>query len=382
MLNDIEKRWMIGAAALGYKPWSESNLIKNWFMQCPMDEVTEGVNSYLNKDYDPEVMLAKLKYEESVDYKALDDACDAADRIRVGTGTAQDAATIRSLSNINIYNNMPKIDKVSDIMQQQLDVEYVDSGIYWLNRIVGHNGFQKGREYVFCSRAKGGKSVVLQNIAHWISCVNPTYKVIYISLENNVYDFQQREKSINQSQGPNSPYKAASYDFCYEPKLTISKIKAISKDYDIIIVDYLARIIPEKDYKNTYEMYGDYADELHYLAADNNKIVITAAQLSRAALSVYKNKEQTFVQNFLDIDQDCIADSMSIIRNADCVITTTVYFDNDNKTKYQLFNNIACRFMTDSDGSFIKYLHKYMDLPLTLSLGPSDKYGEELIHVN
>ena len=66
-------------------------------------------------------------------------------------------------------------------------------------------------------------------------------------------------------------------------------------------------------------------------------------------MSAFKNTKQNFEDNFLDIDQDAIADSISIIRNADSVITTI------KRNDAQYFNNIASRIFTKYQTSFVYY---------------------------
>ena len=62
--------------------------------------------------------------------------------------------------------------------------------------------------------------------------------------------------------------------FLYDPKLKVDDIRQISKNYDIIIIDYLGRLNDSTEYKTTYEALGAITDKLHYIASENNKLVI------------------------------------------------------------------------------------------------------------
>lgn len=342
MLTQQEKDYIIGAYYMRDPNFVNDSFVENIAKQANRAELQDCIAFYIANPNMSQSCLVSVAYERNIDNKKLDTIRDATLNIQCGVGTSADIAALSSVG-LNINNDNFNVQSMDTIMSNVYTTTYIPTGLYWLDRLVGINGFENGREYVFASRAKGGKSIVLQNIASTLANNNPNKKILYITLENSERDVQTRQNQITVLLN-NNMY------MLYAEKLTIENIKSISKEYDVIIVDYLARITPSKEYNGTYEMFGDFVDQLHYLAVHDDKLIITAAQLSRAALTVFKNKSQNYIENFLDIDQDAIADSMSIIRNADCVITTTMWDDS------QLFNIIASRMNTLEDSVKIEYI--------------------------
>ena len=213
------------------------------------------------------------------------------------------------------------------------------SGNSYLDNVIGVDGFEEGRSYIFASRAKGGKSLFLQNLAQMFP-LNTTEKVLYLSLENSEFDIINRKRKMQNRGGI---YK--SYDVLYNPKIDIETIREFAKQYKIIIVDYLARINPPKNLEKegNYIVYGWLADQLHYIAEETKSIIITACQLNRSALSVFKNitDKSEWTDAFIEIDQDSLSDSMGIVRNSDSV--SVVWFKD-----YEFhIHNIASRVQTN-----------------------------------
>ena len=364
-LNYNEQQYLIGAYLQNDPNIDKDNkLITNLLNSTNFGMYPECINFYNEHRDNEEYYLSKYRFETEINEKRLNTLSDVINNFYCGHATKKDNDFLQDAQNLNVLNNEYQAIDFQTLINTNYNISYIKSGIYNLNPILGLDGFENGRLYVFASMAKGGKSIVLQNLATTISLANPEKTIIYISLENTYSDIQQRQLQINdfsRLQNPRNNLK-----FLYDPKLKVDDIRQISKNYDVIIIDYLGRLNDSTEYKTTYEALGTITDKLHYIASENNKLVITAAQLSRAAMSAFKNTKQNFEDNFLDIDQDAIADSISIIRNADSVITTI------KRNDAQYFNNIASRIFTKYQTSFVYYK---INTPNTLQLDSTKKGG-------
>ena len=72
-------------------------------------------------------------------------------------------------------------------------------------------------------------------------------------------------------------------------------------------------------------------------------------------MSKFRDDKKNERENFLTLDQDDIADSLNIIRNADTVIITKRSKDGAE----QYFNNIACRTNNRKNSCSILYSTTY-----------------------
>ena len=247
---------------------------------------------------------------------------------------------------------------VSELEKKVKAPNKIISGNPYLDNVIGIDGFEEGRSYIFASRAKGGKSLFLQNLAQMFA-LNTTESILYLSLENSEYDIVDRKRKMQNRQ---SIYK--DYDVVYNPKANIEYISELAKKNKIIIVDYLARINPPKELEKegNYIVYGWLADQLHYIAEENKCIIITASQLNRSALSTFKDiKDKTnkseWTDAFMEIDQDSLSDSMGIVRNSDSI--SIVWFK-DNEFH---IHNVASRIQTKYEYVFCDtYNHNTIEI--------------------
>lgn len=266
-----------------------------------------------------------------------------------------------ALNEVNqYYNRNIKIISIDDLINEIHLKKVIPSRNPFLNQTIGTDGFEKGRSYVFASQAKGGKSLFLQNLAQNFD----NQKVLYISLENDLCDIYSRSLQMRNS----LTVKYNTYDIIYNPQITLEDIKTYCKTYDVVIIDYLARIIPPKELEkeSLYTIYGDIADKLHYIANETDTVIITACQLNRSALSVFKgeiNSQKDWEEAFLSIDQDSLSDSMGIVRNSDSV--STIWFKNGS----YIVHNIASRVSTKEEACecfiFIDYKNKKETIEMT-----------------
>ena len=234
---------------------------------------------------------------------------------------------------------------ISELEKRVKAPNKVASGNPYLDNVIGIDGFEEGRSYIFASRAKGGKSLFLQNLAQMFA-LNTNDEILYLSLENSEYEIVDRKKKMQNR----TNYK--DYNVIYNPKANIEYITELAKKYKIIIIDYLARITPPKELEKegNYIVYGWLADQLHYIAEENKAIIITACQLNRSAIAPFKGvkDKNEWTDAFMEIDQDSLSDSMGIVRNSDSV--SIVWFKD-----YEFHvHNVASRIQT-------KYEYIYCD---------------------
>lgn len=353
MLNYQEERLVLGGIL--YRDWrfkEETKLSKDIMKKYSFDDWDSSMSDFYRLTETEKNELKKVwddanKFEEEKIRKIIDEF----DFVMNKTATYDNYKRISTLAMELSEVNTPQVYSVDSIIKQ-----YKNETIYKCNRpyledVVGEHGFHNERLYVFASMAKGGKSIVLQNLAWSLAVYNQDKKVLFLSLENNENDIAYR--FINGFMGKVS--QTTNLDIIYNPKASLTDIRRLSNNYDIIIVDYLARIVPEKRYESNYDMFGDFTDALHKIAADKKKLVITACQLSRSAMSKFRDDKKNERENFLTLDQDDIADSLNIIRNADTVIITKRSKDGAE----QYFNNIACRTNNIKNSCSILYSTTY-----------------------
>lgn len=257
-----------------------------------------------------------------------------------------------ALDEINEYYKPVLIPKtIEEIELNDKQPTVFSSGCDFIDNVIGINGFETKRSYIFASKAKGKKSIFLQNLALLLKNANPAASVLYLSLENNEHDILIRHKAMLPTV---IPANFVSPHYLYSGKCTLEDISNLSKKYKILIVDYLARITPPKELEReeNYKVFGELADRLHYIAEENDCVIITAAQLNRSSLQSFKKDTTNFEECFLEIDQDNLADSMGILRNSDSV---SIIWPHDNKI---YLHNIATRIITDKNASYIDFIKK------------------------
>lgn len=247
---------------------------------------------------------------------------------------------------------------LDDVINNDVNPILYSTNCPYIDSVIGVDGFEEGRLYVLASKAKGGKSIWLQNLANYLKSSNPNTSILYLSLENSYHDIASRAKLM--------ATKQSNYDVLYNHKITINDIDNLAKNYKIIILDYLGRITPDKSQEkdSLYQIYGDFTDKLHFIADKHKSVIITACQLNRSAISVFKDNDD-FVESFLKIDQDSLSDSMGIIRNADSV---SVIWLHENSF---YIHNVASRIQTIHEASVIeaKVLNKKPTIQIERNIG-------------
>lgn len=345
MLNEMMKNFAVGGFLFG-----DQNL-QSKFVEGLYKQTDSATFEDCRYTYNTAVQNgAYSSYLDQVNYEAdLNDTAINAIENEIVQGKTGGGFNVNNMLKAaqNIYKKPIKAPtNINILMSNYIPRPILSSGNVLLDSILGtKNGIEAGRVYVFASKGKGGKSLVLQNYATYFS---NNYKVLYISLENDEADISKRQQLIG----------SASFDVIYDTDITISNINEYSTDYDIIFVDYIARIKPEKKYESMYEQYGDFVNQLHNIASTSGKTFITAAQLTRAALSNITNNE-SWENDFMNIDQDALAGSMEIVRNADAIIITMKHDDK------QYFHNIASRTNIDYEGIWLNYYKVSQNSPNT-----------------
>lgn len=354
MISEYERQYFVGAYISNDIDY-QSEYVKSLVKLTKCEEFSLCLYNYNSADKNvAETMKKRMLLEKQLNNISVNTIYNESTNLLNGDITTASIGLIQS-SLDNLYRPTIKALSISELQAlTQPRNKFLINSTY-LNTLMGTvQGIDEGRLYIFASKGKGGKSIVLQNLAQRLQDSSPNSKILYLSLENDADDIIKRGTEMALFYVDKDSHRIHNdYDVIYNPKATLSDISEYSKDYDIIIIDYLARIVPEKKYETTYEQYGDYTDYLHYLASDNNKIIITAAQLSRNALSVMRNASDNWEEQFKSIDQDSMADSMNIIRNADMVIITMKHEDK------QYFHTIASRTRTDIDGCYLMYNIKW-----------------------
>lgn len=351
MLSDLEKQFIVGGYLLGDPNFVNSVLAKNIASTMDVSEYTACINLYYQDNLNASHYINLLNIAESTNMDVVYKASDAATRFMCGMATPQDAADIQNLASVDLYKKTYEAIDIPSLLTKTYNVKrYITKSI--LDELVGVSGFENQRLYVFAGYEKSGKSLTLLNLAKELA-FNNVAKILYLSLENSEYDTQQRLQKM-------TPYTQGDLKILCLDKAGCSDIQEISKDYDIVVIDYLTRIRPSKDQmeKSKYDLLGDYCDFLHQLAIKENKLIITAAQLTRDAKAQCLSDKNSWAEGFLGIDTSFIADSINISRNADVVIAAIKHTGVDLLDR-QYFHNIASRVDYNIEAAKFEFSTKY-----------------------
>jgi len=186
----------------------------------------------------------------------------------------------------------------------------ISTGFDGLDRYL-HGGFYKGGKMLACimGQAGLGKSLFLSNIA--VNCLKEDLNVVVISLEmsENVYatrfDAHISDSNINKLKDNSKSVIAKINEFYnnhpnanlfikeYPPRtirvsdiqIYLDNLKAAGNKFDIIIIDYLNLVLPNKSRDNMYQDIMDVAEKLRALSYIYEVPVVTATQANSEGMN-------------------------------------------------------------------------------------------------
>lgn len=196
--------------------------------------------------------------------------------------------------------------------QRLLDsAEYISTGWAWLDKMLGGGWMKFGRAlYMFCGITNVGKSIFLGNIA--VNALKQGKKVVLITLEMSEDIYGKRiDSQITQiplsALGENTSQIAAGVkEFAAanpEAKLMVKEFppssitvrqidaylqKLVRKGIkiDLIVLDYLNLVAPQKTSGSSYDDIKKIAEQLRALTYKYAASVVSATQLNRSAYGV------------------------------------------------------------------------------------------------
>lgn len=360
MLTILTKKKLVGGFLSGDEAFNTQLVLSL------MSEFSNEIYPECISLYDPEQkpgLLKELEFETKFTKSFQDRYFEIAQNMTLNSEITLDLAVeardcadkiIDTISN----NSGPK--SFMNIRTSREDTEIIKSGLSLVDDVVGPSGFEVGRSYVFSAYLKDGKSTTLRNIALQLAVHNPDKKVLLLSLEDSDTDFNASlDDGFDVKYFEDTLSKNDNFAFEYNPSVNTEYVNQLAKKYNIIVLDYLSNMAPIKSYTNNYDKLGDFAMTLHTIAKKNKILLITAAQLSKNSLGLFREKDE--IDAFKDLDASDLADSQGIARNSDAIIIIKksktmngVYFsnvagrraskirwciiENDKTFKYQLTN--------------------------------------------
>ena len=237
MISEMDKRAICGAYLMR-RPWTENNnKIGQYIRSMEFSNYPDCIQEYNNNSSQPgydEYLKNLLDYETLISEKSQNRIWDAATEINAGVATEETFnIIINEATNIKENINSGKRYSMQELLSLDLNKTIYKTGLKCFDDIVGEGGFHNERLYVFASKGKGGKSIVLQNLALRLAISSTKSKVLYLSLENNEQDIGSRFLTGFMPQ----VNCVENLTIIYDPKTTISKVKELSKEFDISVLD-------------------------------------------------------------------------------------------------------------------------------------------------
>jgi replicative DNA helicase len=204
-----------------------------------------------------------------------------------------------------------------------------------------------------------GKSLFLNNLA--VNMTKDGLNILYLSLEMDALDISKRidrillglndedyfnnmelvEKKTQEFKKEN-PKHGKLFIRGYTPRsVTSSHIRSLLEAYklnevpiDVVLVDYLTLMRPNKDRgrdDNMYQRGKDIAEELEAIAKDEKCLIFTALQVKGEAYGKHKQ------------GAELVAESLAIPQVIDTVINMVEALDEENEEKYFIINSEKVR---------------------------------------
>lgn len=256
--------------------------------------------------------------------------------------------------NLSSNNFIGVLDEI--IQEERNPSSKVKTGLQYMNCLLG-GGFEKGRLYLACGMAKGGKSAFLLQSAIWAKQYNtfttkdPNRKpvIVYLSMENTNKETIQRiwnycfgddseMKNYNKNDAaamlekagiftPNNPelpelqlwYRSNRSINANDIAAMLDDLEKNDKECVFLIVDYLARMKAVEYNKEQRLELSNITNDLKTLAADYDIPILSAHQLNREAFKTFEVaenfEEKIKASNSLGVSQ--IGDSIDVVRNCD-----------------------------------------------------------------
>ena len=354
MLSELTKKKLIGGYLSGDADF-DTQLVHSLLDETDGNMYPECLSLYNSNEKVPllEQMFFESKYTKSFQDRYLEIAQNL---VLNNSITLSDAVEARECAEhvIDVITSEKGPKSFMAIRKETSQPEIIKSGLDYVDDVVGPSGFEVGRSYVFAAYLKDGKSTTLRNIALNLAINNPDKKVVLLSLEDD-------EKDFNASLNDGFNYKLFeekftannNFSFEYNPNVTTEYVNQLAKNFDIIVLDYLSNMASLKSYTNTYDKLGDFAMTLHTIAKKNNILLITAAQLSKTSIGLFREKDE--IDAFKDLDASDLADSQGIARNSDAVII----IKKSKTVNGMYFSNVAGRRASKIRWCIIENLKDY-----------------------
>lgn len=239
------------------------------------------------------------------------------------------------------FNYFDSIDVHCNELVRQ--VETVSTGWMWLDEMLGGGFLKDGRQLImFGGRSNVGKSIFLGNIA--LNVIKQNKKALIISLEMPEFMYAKRFTSqltkipLNDLHKKTPELKTTVLDFKkinlnsslfikeFPPRSVtvshintyINKLKQKGHTFDVIVVDYINLIKPNKFSNGSYEEMKIIAEQLRATSYLFNAPVVTATQYNRKAYGEGKP------------EMDATSESMGVVHTVDTQIS--IWATEEDKT--------------------------------------------------
>ena len=368
-----------------------SNQLKYKSLDENASELSELLGSFQAEDYDDmDTMISEIESKISVMNKEMKSARES----------INDTKKDMNLSSSSFINTLDRI-----IQEERNPASKVKTGIQYLNSML-NGGFAKGRLYLACGMAKGGKSAFLLECALWAKRYNSfitkdpekTPVIVYLSMENTneetvgrIWNYcfgdESELKTFDKAEAaamlekagiftPNNP-KLPELQLWYRSNRSINAadiagmlddLEKQGKECVFLIVDYLARMKAVEFNKEQRLELSNVTNDLKTLANDYDIPVLSAHQLNREAFRQCELaetfEEKIKASNTLGVSQ--IGDSIDVVRNCDVAfivnrIQNVMIGENENDPiidRYLFIKLIASRMKMPKITSF---QHRFKD---------------------
>jgi hypothetical protein len=345
-----------------------------------------------------------LKYKEN-NYDTIEEIAN--DFTNVISNTYQNIKTVNSITSDYLddfnSNDEESFNSVLSNFKKKFDspAHKLKTMVKTRNQFLS-GGYEAGMCYCILGLSGKGKSIELQNIALDIKEANADLEyvsskksvILYISQENNIYDFLRRafsyygiDKDENGSLNKSEVLKNKSAmdlhaelkektNFCKGPELQFKfrRSKSISTEYIekcieeveregdkkviCVIHDYIGLIKAATPNNNSYEDLGTISREFCDIAKVYNLPVITAQQFNRKASEIVEEALKKGKTNVLDLlNGSHIADSNQIFYNTNCIYSILKKKDPITGNMVMSYNMLKDR--SDDGSTNINHITKF-----------------------